>query len=532
MESGLANLEAQIILIVLLAVGVALTARRLRIPYTVALVLTGLALSLVNRGGELVTIELEPELILLAFLPGLLFESAYHVQFDEFKVNFKAILLLAVPGIMVSMLIIGFLLHRLLGLPLVEALVFGVLISATDPIAVVALFKELGVDKKLGLLVEGESLLNDGVAVVLYGILLSVALGEGTLSVTQGITDFVITVGGGALLGWGVGLLANVILNRNDDHLIDIAITVIVAYGTYWLADIALHELVSPVIAVVVAGLVVGTFGSQGGYSATSDVTIVSFWEFVAFLLNSFVFLLIGLELAPADFVTNAVPLAIAIVVILAARAVAIYGLRPLMKLLTHGELPLSWSHVLVWGGLRGAVSMALALSLPFVLQSDRMLKTLAFGYVLFSLVVQGLTAKPLIKWLGLTQGSEIERDYQEQRARVAMAQAARRAIEEMRHQQILAPETAKRWASQLDTEMHGHWEKMVALDMEHDHNLSKSSFYVVEREVASEQKTTLIRMLRLGIISDEVYDELVGEIDSKVANDTLLPSYSVKEES
>lgn len=537
---GLEILELQIILFVLIAIGVAILARRLRVPYTVAMVLTGLAVSFATAGQDLITIDLEPELILLAFLPGLLFESAYHLNLNEFVGNLKAILLLAVPGVLLSMGIIGFLLHQFLGLPLIEALLFGVLISATDPIAVVALFKELGVDKKLGILVEGESLLNDGVAVVLFGILLSLVLGDGEFSLGRSLGEFVITVAGGALLGFGIGSLANIVLSSNEEHLIDIAVTVIVAYGTYWVAEVALSGLVSPVIAVVVAGLTVGTHGAAGGYSATSENTIVGFWEFVAFLLNSFVFLLIGLDTHPENFVVYAGPLAISIVVILFARALVIYGMRFVINAISprsgkgqrreHVALPWSWSHVLVWGGLRGAVSMALALSLPPTVPNHELIRVLAFGYVLFSIVVQGVTMKNLLSWMGMTTASEAQHTYQLKRGQVATAQAAISAIEELERTHVISPQAAREWIRHFHHEVDERWRELVTMDIEHEENLGRANIYIAEREVANRKKSALMRLLNLGIISEEVYDELVRDIDRRVADDTMLPTYSVSE--
>ncbi len=516
--TALEGLEASIVAMVLLAIFVALGARRLRLPYTVAMVLTGLGVSILNLGLG-VTIHLEPDLILLVFLPGLLFESAYHLNLKEVRTNLRSILLLAVPGVLLSMTIIGLLLYWLLDLRLADALLFGVLISATDPIAVTALFKELGVEKRLNVLVEGESLLNDGVAVVMYGILLTLATGQQQeIVITQGIAEFLVTVVGGAGLGLLIGVVIAQLMRHQPDHLIDLALTTIAAYGTYLFAELILSGSVSPVIAVVTVGLYIGNYSE---HSATSDVTIVSFWEFIAFLLNSFVFLLIGLDVEPANLLRFAAPLGIAIAVILFARVVVVYLMFALVN--WRGRpIPWAWSHVLVWGGLRGAVSMALALSIPATVQSRQLLSVLAFGYVLFSLVVQGLTIKPLLVRLGLTQMTEEQRRYQMERGRLAMAQATIRAINEMEDQEAISHQFAARVRERYFEDSHVHWDNVRDM-LRVNIRLADSNRRYIEREIASKQRTALMRLARLGILSEEPYEELVQEIDRRLEDGHIL---------
>ena len=254
-----------------MAVLVSLAAKRLRIPYTIAMVLAGLVVSGLRLEIDgLEAVGLEPELILLVFLPGLLFEASYHIDLRSLRANLRTIIILAIPGVLISTVLIGAALHWILPLPWTEALLFGVLISATDPIAVVALFKELGVDKRLGIVIEGESLFNDGIAIVLYTILANLATGQGEFNLSGTVTNFVVTVLGGATLGIIAGLLIAELMKRTEDPLIDLALTPILAYGTYFLAEEGLHGLVSPVIAVVVAGVIAGNYGSSGRVSATA----------------------------------------------------------------------------------------------------------------------------------------------------------------------------------------------------------------------------------------------------------------------
>ncbi|MBN1966605.1 MAG: cation:proton antiporter, partial [Anaerolineae bacterium] len=256
-HEGLAlQIEVEVISLMLVALGVYIVSRRIRIPYTIALVLTGIAISLLGPAslGELFPVQLDSDLILLVFLPGLIFEAAYSLSLEELRENLGVIMWLAVPGLLVSTGIVGAVLHFVLGIDFEVALLFGALISATDPVSVLALFRELRVPKRLSILMEGESLFNDGTAVVIFFILLETVQG-GDVSATQGVQQFVIVVAGGALTGYMVGLAANALLGWRyvaDEHAIQIAFTIILAYGTYLLAEELLH--VSPVIAVVIAG--------------------------------------------------------------------------------------------------------------------------------------------------------------------------------------------------------------------------------------------------------------------------------------
>ena len=352
------------LLFLTVAVLVAYAATKLRIPYTIAMVLVGLGVSILGTSqGFQLAIDLEPEIILFIFLPGLLFEASYHIDLSLFRENLRAILLLAIPGVLISTATVGLLVYTGLGLPLEVALLFGIIISATDPVAVVALFKELGVDRRLGILVEGESLFNDGVAIVGYGILVGIAAGGGSFELADTLIDFFVTVAGGALLGLVLGFLFAELMKRTDNPLIDIALTTILAYGTYLLAEEGLHALVSPVIAVVVAGIIVGNYGARGRYAATSTTMIVTFWEFAVFLINSAIFLLIGLEVQSGLLLDNIGAVLLAIGAVLVARAVVVYGLRPLINR-KPPIVPLKWTHAQFWGGMRGAVSVALVLLL------------------------------------------------------------------------------------------------------------------------------------------------------------------------
>lgn len=508
------QLELQVIGLLIIAVLVATLARRVRIPYTVALVLTGLAVSALNVAPALGDVSLSPTLILLTFLPGLIFEAAYHLDLRALRDNLKPILLLAVPGVLISMAIIGYLTHWLFDIPLAEALLFGVLISATDPISVVALFKELGVDKRLGVIVEGESLLNDGAAIVVYSILSSIATGQETFVLSAGLLEFFITVLGGVGLGLVTGLLISELMKRTNDHVLDIALTFILAYGTYLLAEVVLSEVFSPVIAVVTAGIYVGNYASRGEYSAPSQVTITTFWEFVGFLLNSAVFLLIGLRIESTTLLDNFLLVLISVGIVLVARAAVVYVMGFIINRL-FGKLPLKWAHVLFWGGLRGAVSVALALSLPLGLEARGLIQLLAFGYVMFSIIGQGLTIKPLLTQLGLISISEERLTFERERARMAMGESSIQALAKMREEHLLSDRIFSQVQSVLDERIDGHRHSMDQL-VAANPSLIENDAELVQREVVAHQKRALHHLLRRGAISEAVYDEMNAEIDER----------------
>jgi CPA1 family monovalent cation:H+ antiporter len=509
------QIEAQVVAMLAVAVLVAYVADRFRVPYTVAMVLTGLGVSVLGLGvGPVQVFELEPELILMTFLPGLLFEAGYHINLSELRDNLKTILIMAIPGLVISAAISGGLISLGLGLPIATALLFGVLISATDPIAVTALFKDLGVDKRLGVIVEGESLFNDGVSIVLYSILIGVAMGQTDLSLIDGIADLLVTMAGGAALGAAVGFLTAELMRHTEKPLIDLALTSILAYGLYLFAEEALHGRVSPVIAVVVAAIVVGSYGLRGRHSATSTTTIITFWEFVVFLINSAIFLLIGLEISISNLIDNAVPLAITIGAVLLARAVVVYVLGFVVNKLKPGFV-LKWAHVMFWGGLRGAVSIALVLSLPTALESRQLLITMAFGYVLFSLIGQGLTIGPLLKLLGLTRRSERAREFEELLAQSAAAQASITALKHMEDEHLissmLVDQLESRYTPRIQN-IHIRLREMVA----EEPSLVDTNVRLIKREITNSQKRAIRSLLNRGTISEEIYKECIGKIDNQ----------------
>lgn len=392
------------VLLLIVAILVALIARRLHLPYTVGLVITGfgLALTRINAG-----VTLTPELIFDVILPPLLFEAALNIHWKDLRRDTLPVLTLATLGVVVSAFFVAWGMQHLLGWPWPSALVFGVLIAATDPVAVIAMFKDTGVVGRLRLLVESESLLNDGVAAVFFAVVLAWALATGgepvtTTSVARGLA---LTVGGGVLTGIACGGAAILLTGRTGDYLVETALTTAAAYGSFLLAE---HLHVSGVLAVVAAGLVMGNLGVLCKDEEANPLTqrgrafVLDFWEFTAFLANSLIFLLIGLRAAAIPFATlGMAALLVAVVLVIIGRALAVYPLcLPFVR--SRWAVPLRQQHVLWWGGLRGALALALALSLPRALALRDEIVIATFGVVAFSVLVQGLTVPLLLKKLGL----------------------------------------------------------------------------------------------------------------------------------
>jgi Na+:H+ antiporter len=502
--------ETLIIELLLVASLVAIAVRRLRVPYTVALVVVGLALTTVQP----VEFELTSELVLALLVPPLVFEAAFHLRFSELRRNLPTIALLAIPGVIIGTAIVAGLVSALTPLTLSAALVFGALIAATDPVSVVALFRVLGVPKRLAVLMEGESLFNDGTAIVLFNLLLVAAI-TGKWSPVGGIVEFGRVAAGGIALGLGLGWLTSRVIARIDDYLIETALTAVLAFGSYLVAE-RLH--ISGVLAVVAAGLTCGNLGPRG-MSPTTRIVLFNFWEFVAFLANSLVFLLIGLQIYVPDMVGAWKPVLAAILAVLLARAIVTYSLGWLANRFVE-PIPFPWVHVLNWGGLRGAISLALALSLPAAMGPDRtLIQVMAFGVVLFTLLVQGTTMKPLLRRLGISERDPAQIEYEMRHARLMSYRAGAAHLDKM-HRDGFLSEPA--WEVLRPEFLQQTQTLAVAVRdlLRINPALAEGELESARRELSRAQRSALLDLQRDGIISEEVLEALVCELDPVVAID------------
>ena len=389
--------------LLLLACVVAIVSKMVtHLPYTIFLTLVGLLIGVLGIGPEIEKTGFGYHLIFFVFLPPLLFQGAFHMNLNSLLEQFWPIVCLAVPGVIVSTLLVGGLVGWLGGISsMMVAILFGALISPTDPVSVLSLFKEVGAPKDLKTIVEGESLFNDATGVVLFTILLEALLSGQEFGFGQAAFEFVKVSVGGLLLGALLGWIVFKIMHHIEDHLLENALCLVLAYGSFWLAEV-MH--LSGVIGTVMAGLMIGNYGRRLSMSEKTTNTVEIFFESIAFLINSLLFVLIGLELreVPANIMWMTVFVAIAAMLI--ARAAVSYSFYWLLNQVGT-KRPKRWNHILFWGGLRGSIPIALLLNLPNegLLVTWRPVLLLAgFGCVFFSLVVQGITMKPLMLKLGI----------------------------------------------------------------------------------------------------------------------------------
>ncbi|MEW6717108.1 MAG: Na+/H+ antiporter [Chloroflexota bacterium] len=500
-EERIIGIITAVIGLLLMASLVGIVTNQLRLPYTVGLVLIGLALSL--RGQE--RIYIPPEIFLGLLVPPLIFEAAFHIKIRDLQRDLMPILTLAIPGVLITTLLVGGVVAWGTGFPLAVALVFGALVAATDPVAVVALFRTLGVPKRLQVLLEGESLFNDGTAIVVFNLMTVIAV-SGVFEPLRSMMDFVIVSGGGLAVGFVLGIFISQAISLFHNPMIETTLTTVLAFGAYIVAE-QLH--VSGVLAVVAAGLVSGNIGPRG-MSPSTRILVFNFWEYAAFLANSIVFLLIGFQINLQVLLVNWQVTTWAILAVLVARAVSVYGLSGVGP-----GVPKRYKHVLYWGGLRGAISLALALSIPTSLGAPRdEIQTMAFGVVLFTLLVQGLTMKPLITKMGLIQRTRAQEEYQRRHARAIMARAAYDRLEYMYKEGLLSNHV---WGL-LSEPIRLHAEGLasaVTEVLQADPGLEAEEVDSALRDLLQTQRSSLTTMLRDGLISEDTFSQLVMEVDT-----------------
>jgi CPA1 family monovalent cation:H+ antiporter len=379
--------------LLLIAGVVAMLARRFRVPYSVGLVITGSILSFFPFFSD---VPLTKDLIFNVFLPPLVFEAAIQIHWKELRKQFPVLLMLVTVGLCLSAAVTALGMRYLAGWEWVSALLFGALIAATDPVSVIATFKEAGVHGRLRLLVEAESLLNDGMAAVAFAVILAAVAGS-TPSISSIAGTLVVTIAGGVLCGGMVAGAILLLLGRTEDSLVEFTFTTVAAYGSFLLAE---HFHFSGVLSSLTAGLLVGNLGALGALCPRGTETITAYWEYLGFLANSVIFIIIGIHESHRDFASAWVPAFIAILLVILGRAFAVY---PCCAVFGRSVLRVQGNHqlVLFWGGLRGALALALALGLPPWVPNREAIISVTFAVVAFSIFAQGLSMTPLLRRLG-----------------------------------------------------------------------------------------------------------------------------------
>jgi len=528
-----AGLEAQLIdllsvFVIAAAVGIFI-GKVGRFPYTIALLIAGFGASL---AGVEIGIELSHDVILLIVVPPLLFEGAATTDIDVFRRNFPIIASLAVVGLGISIAVVALATNvfAVFGFPILIALLFATIVLPTDPVSVLALFEQLGVPERLSVLVEGESLINDGVAVVVFSALLGLIQQSATegppadlstpagLATPQGVAEILVDIAvaslGGAAVGFVAGYAVYRVMATLDDHMTEIVLTVVLAYGAFLVAE---HYLaVSGVIATVVAGLLIGNRGREYAMSPQTKIAIFNTWETAAFVVNTFIFLLLGVK-TPIDRILEFWELlAPAILIVIVARALAVYPITEIVNRLPRGPtVSRAYQHVMVWGGLHGSIPIALVLGLPADVPFRQELRVLVFGVAAFSLVVQGLTVKYLLNSLGITTRGDHDRLYQLLTARTRAIDEALEEAERLYENNEIRHDVYERFETEYGHEKE-QLDRAIAALIEERPELRRREILRGEQQVLRKEETAIREAELSGQITADVAEGLLEEVRLK----------------
>jgi monovalent cation:H+ antiporter, CPA1 family len=505
--------ELVIILIILLmiATAVALITQRLRISYVTGLVLAGLPITdVLSR-----RIGLDPSLVFNLFLPILIFEAAINTDISRLRNAFKPIILLAGPGSIFSSAIIAVIVKFGIGLDWIPALLIAVILANTDTVSMIAVFKEIRVPSRLTTIVEGETLFNDAAALVLFNLIL-VVYSTGSLTVAQGIKELLVVALGGAIVGGILGYLTLPIFVRLNDPLSSLLLTVALALGTF---QIGQFLGVSGAVAVVIAGLIFGTLGLPRSPSASNRITLLSFWEYAGFGVNTFIFLLIGIEINPLNLWKILPSIIFVILAYQLGRILSVYLLLAALRWFDR-PIPLRWQHVLFLGNIKGSLSMALAVSIPLTLPGRDNIIELVFGSVLFSLVVQGLSLPWLVKRLQISTISNIMQETGHLQIQLIACKAAQDELDSLLKSGVLPKAVYEElWAS---------YQARVALservlrDLYNQHRAGQVEgdsvgLDAIRRRLLLAEKGAVSDALRKRIVPEDMVEPYIKQLDEKL---------------
>jgi len=513
--------KAELILICLVAVALlALVARKIRIPYPILLTIGGVGLALVPG---LPAIHLEPKLVFNLFLPPLLYPAAIFTSWRDFRLNLRSILPLAIVLVLLTMTVTAYLFHHLVGLPLAVGFVFGAIISPPDAVAALAVTQNLRVPRKIIVILEGESLVNDATAFISFRFAVAAVI-TGTFSLAQASLQFLFVAAGGICVGLAVGWLIVQLQRRLDDPPVQTLFSLLTPYVAYFSGE-SLH--VSGILAVVIAGIYIG-WRAPRILSGRMRLQAFPVWEMVTFILNGILFMLIGLQLpqvmdalAPGTATRVAWLAIVFVVVIVLVRFVWVFGATYLPRLLSptfHRKNPAPWKHtgLVAWTGMRGADSLAGALAIPLLLTNGQpfpgrdLITLLTFCVIFATLVLQGLTLAPLVRLLKIKDDRITEKE--ERLARLKANEAALARLEEIASSKRAMPKAVERLRSEYE-------DRIRQLQIEEPDGGSVSRLYSrdfeeLACEVLQTERDTVIQLRNEEAINDQALRRIQRDID------------------
>ena len=479
---------------------VAIGAKRAAIPYNVALVVVGLVLVFAD---VLPHSPLDPETVLVAFLPVLVFEAALFADADSLKAARRPILALAAPGVVISLLATAAVATFAIGLPFSVALLLGALLAITDTVSVLVAFRSTRVPHRLAAIMEGESLFNDGTALVLVSVA-TTAVVSGRFDLATTTRDLLVAIGGGLAIGGALGAVGGVTLQRTPDHLTGVLASTVLVFGTSLVAE-RFHA--SPVIAVVIAGLVVGR-AARRVLEPSRVLALQGFWEVAGFGANVLLFLLVGMQLDARILLSEAESIIIAVLALHAGRAVAVYGCFAVLRAAKRDVVPARWQHVMVFGNIKGALSMAAVLALPAGLPHRAELVAIVFGVTFVTLLTQALPFRRVLVMLGVAHAADDPFDAA--RANLIAARRGQAELDSLLATGLLArgDHAERRAAFQrviIDAEAELRRPEADAADE------------VVDAALLMAQKVALVDAARRGLIASGTADRVVARIDRQL---------------
>lgn len=509
------GIEISILILLIIASIVAILAERFNLPFTIALVAMGLIFGSMRL---FIVPHLSKELLYYIFLPPLIFQTALHLKLEDLRRDFPVILTLVIPGVILSTVVTAFVFvgfgekffHN--NISFIIGLLFGAAVAATDPVAVINIFEKLGVPNRLRFLLDSESLLNDGTAIVVFTIVLEI-LNKQFTSYEFAVMNFFYVVGMGLIIGYFIGLIIDEIIKRVDNPMIVITLTTVAAYLSFIIAD---KMELSGVMSTVAAGLVIGTRSFANPIYPTIKVTTETFWEYITFLANMFIFLLIGFTVDIHMLLNYWQWILVAYVAMMVARFFVVFVTWGIFSFTTY-KFPFSWSVIMGLGGIRGALTMVLAMSLPDNFKYKELIVTLVFGIVLLSIFIQGSIMPLFLKIFNLTKHNEKLTEFEIIKTKILITQKIISELNELQSKKLITDKIYQELIQEYRNKLNELNEMLNQFQIDTDEDVKKEEKLKIKRELLMEEKQFLMDLYHKGEISIAVYKKLAQDIDAEI---------------